>query len=111
MRLSQEGQSISARLTGEMLYAIDLLVALGIYMEATSGFLCGEDMVYGGLIDLESKVKKTKEYADIGVKYFSKAAASPMTRVIGFKKCSRKDGLSLTSVFVNTVKEFNEKIC
>ena len=33
-----------------------------------------------------------------------------MTRVIGFKKYSRKDGLSLTSVFVNTVEEFNEKI-
>ena len=58
-----------------MLNAIDLLVALGIYMDATSGFLCGEEAVFGGLIDLGSKVKKTKEYAGIGVKYFSKAAA------------------------------------
>ena len=77
---------------------------------ATSGFLCGEEIVFGSLIDLGSKVKKTKEYAGIGVKYFRQAAASLITRVIGFKKCSRKDGLSLTSVFVNIVKEFNEKI-
>ena len=103
-------QDISARLTGEMLYAIDLLVALRIYMEAASGFLCGEEVVFDGLIDLGSKVKKTKEYAGIGVKYFSKAVASPMTKVIQLKRCSRKDGLSLTSVFVNTVEEFNKKI-
>ena len=56
--ITSKKQGISARLTGEMLNAIDLLVALRIYMEATSGFLCGEEAVFGGLIDLGSKVKK-----------------------------------------------------
>ena len=90
--ISEPKQGISARLTGEMLEALNLLVTLRIYTEATSDFVCGEEAVFGGLIDLGSKVKKTKEYAGIGVKYFSKGAASSMTRVIGFKKCSRKDG-------------------
>ena len=52
-----------------MLSANDLLVAYGIYIEATFGFLCGEEVVFGYLIDLGSKVQKTKEYAHIGVKY------------------------------------------
>ena len=62
-------QGISAKLTSKMLYAIELSVTLGIYMEATSGFLC-EEVVFSGLIDLESKVKKTKEYTGTGVNYF-----------------------------------------
>ena len=35
-----------------------------------------EEVVFGGAIDLGSKVKKTEEYAGVGVKYCSVASKS-----------------------------------
>ena len=43
-----------------------------------------EIIVFGGMIDLGSKIKKTKEYAGVGVKHCCIAQKVLVTRVTGF---------------------------
>ena len=65
-------------------------------MEMSAGYRSEKCIVYSGGIDNGTKVKKTKEYAGVGVK-FSTASGS-MSRVINFKRSARKDGLTLCEV-------------
>ena len=77
-------KGISHRRTDEMIDAIYSSVIPGIYSEMIGGLEIGEDIVFGSLMDLRSKVKKCKEYAGIGVKYPVIRDASLITRVIAF---------------------------
>ena len=47
----------------------DFQSKIGIYIEMTEDLSGDEIIVFGGMIDLGSKIKKTKEYAGVGVKY------------------------------------------
>ena len=51
-----------------MLHAIELLVIMGMYKEMCGNLIDGEDIVFSGIIDNGSKIKKTKEYAGISIK-------------------------------------------
>ena len=74
------------------------------------GLEIGEDIVFGGLMDLGSKVKKCKEHAGIGVKYPVIRDAPLITRVTAFKKCVFKDGKNLMLTLTDTVGTFNNEI-
>ena len=50
-----------------MIDAIYSLVILGIYGEMIGDLEIGENIAFSDLMDLESKVKKYKEYAGIGI--------------------------------------------
>ena len=63
--LKSGGKGISHQKTDEMIDAIYSLVILGIYSEMTGGLEIGEDIVFDGLMDLGSKVKKCKDYMQV----------------------------------------------
>ena len=83
---------------------------LGIYTEITEGLNEDEEVVFGGAIDLGSKVKKIKKYASVGVKYYSVASNSLVTRLLSFKKATSKTGLALITVFQEAIGQFNDVI-
>ena len=108
-RLVDQDSGISMRRIGEIVDCIDRVVTLGIYKEMVESFRTPEELiVFSGLIDNGSKVKKTKEYAGVGVKFATQDGA--MTRVLNFTRCSRKDGASLCEVLLQSYSTFNNKV-
>ena len=79
-----------------MITCIYNLGLLGIYTEMTEGLNEDEKVVFGGAIDPGCKVKKTKEYPSVGVKYCSAAAKSLVTRLLSFKKQPQRQDLPLS---------------
>ena len=69
-----------------------------------------EIIVFGGMIDLGSKIKKIKEYAGIGVKYCCIAQKVLVTRVIGFQCTASKIDLALIEILQEALNHFNETI-
>ena len=108
--LKSGGKCISHQKTDEMIDAIYSSVILGIYSEMTGGLKIGEDIVFGGQMDLGSRVKKCNEYEGVGVKYPVIRDASLITRVIAFKKCVFKDGRNLMLTLTDTIDTFNDEI-
>ena len=53
-----------------MIDAIYSLVILGIYGEMIGDLEIGENIAFSDLMDLESNVKKYKEYAGIGIQWY-----------------------------------------
>ena len=68
----------------ELTTCVYRLAIFGIYIEMTEDLSGDEIIVFGGMIDLGSKIKKTKEYAGVGVKHCCIAQKVLVTRVIGF---------------------------
>ena len=84
--LGKNNRGISQRKIGEIIDTIYMLVISGIYYEKCAGLKPGEPIVFGAMIDTGSKVKKTKEYAGICIKYFlSDGVAGGIVRTIGFR--------------------------
>ena len=69
-----------------------------------------EIIVFGGMIDLGSKIKKTKEYAGVGVKHYCIAQKVLVTRVIGFWCIASKTGLVLIKILKEALDHFTETI-
>lgn len=108
--LTKELKGVSHRKIEEMIAAIHSLVLLGIYVEMVDGLENGDTIVFGGSIDLGSRVKKTKEYAGVGIKYCVLSKGTVVCRVIAFSRCVRKDGLQLITTFNDAVHQFNDEI-
>ena len=82
---------------------------IGIYLEMIEPLVSEEEViVFSGLIDNGSKIKKTKEYAGVGVKIAGMTGG--MTRVINFVRCERKDGAMLCEVLLNCYETFNQSV-
>ena len=64
-------RGLSARRIEEMIDCLYIIIILGIYMEMCGGLAPEEPIVFGSSIDTGTKTKKTKNYAGVGVKYFS----------------------------------------
>ena len=62
------------------------------------------------MIDLGSKIKKTKEYTGVGVKYCCMAQKVLVTRVIGFRRTALKTGLALIKILQEALNHFHETI-
>jgi hypothetical protein len=74
------------------------------------GLVSGEPIVFGSSIDTGTKIKKTKNYAGVGVKYFAQEEKSSISRGIGFLKTARKDGIHLLMALKTTFQRFNAQI-
>ena len=103
--LLKNGKGISHGSISEMITAIYYLTLLGIYCEMASHLNAGEVILFGAMIDLGSKLKKTKEYAGVGIRIIS--CEYIVTRVIGFMKCPTKDGLTLMVKLISCFDNFN----
>ena len=106
-RLLSGESGVSQRLIGELIDAIHGVVLLGIYVEMCDGTRDGE-IVYSGMIDNGSKIRKTKEYAGVGVKFPTRTGS--MCRVINFVRCARKDGLTMCKTLLESYESFNNEI-
>ena len=78
---------VPTRRLQELTDAMYSIVLLRIYVEMTDGLQHGE-IVFGGTIDVGSKIRKTKLYIGIRVKYSALKEKTISCRVIGFKKCT-----------------------
>lgn len=103
-------EGVSHRLIGEMVDCIFDAVNLSIYAEMCEGLVSGEAIVFGSSIDTGTKIKKTKNYAGVGVKYFAHDQKSAISRGIGFLKTPRKDGIHLLLALKTTFERFNSQI-
>lgn len=74
------------------------------------GLEIDENIVFGGLMILRSKVKKCKEHAGIGMKYPAIRNASLEKRAFTFQKCVFKDRRKLMLTLTDTVDTFNDEI-
>ena len=101
-------KGVSHGLIKDMIIAIYNLTLLGIYREMAAHLRPGEPIIFGGMIDLGSKMKKIKEYAGIAVKLISSNYI--VSRVIGFVKCATKDGYTLTQKLIECFETFNNRI-
>ena len=62
------------------------------------------------MINLGSKIKRTEEYAGVGVKYCCIAQKVLVTRVISFQRTATKTGLGLIKILQEALNHFNETI-
>ena len=106
--LNSDGRGISHGSINNMINAIYYLTLLGIYFEMAGHLSPGEKIIFGGMIDMGSKIRKTKEYAGVGAKIISMDYI--VTRVIGFVPCATKDGLTLTDKLISCLEKFNSVI-
>ena len=67
--LKKDKKGVPARCIQELADAMYSVILLGIYLEMTEGLQHGEKIVFGRTMDLGSKIRKTKSYIGIGVKY------------------------------------------
>ena len=108
--IKEEKKGISNRKITELMNCMYNLAILGIYIEMTENLTDHEVIVFGGIIDLGSKIKKTKEYAGVGVKYICLTQKKLVTRVIGFRRTASKTGLALITTFQEALDHFNDTI-
>ena len=107
---ANKDNGVSHRLISEMVDSTFDAVNLAIYKEMCAGLVEGESIVFGSSIDTGTKVKKSKNYAGVGVKYFSYEEQNNITRGIGFLKTPRKDGIHLLQALKDTFERFNKQI-
>ena len=88
--MKKDKKGVSARCIQELTDAMYSMVLLGIYVEMTEGLQHGEKIVFGGTMDLGSKIRKTKSNIGIGVKYCALKEKTIVCRATGFKKCTEK---------------------
>ena len=108
--LKKDKKGVSARHIQELTDAMYSMVLLGIYVKMTEGLQHGEKIVFGGTMDIGSRIRGKKLYIGIGVKYCALKEKTIACRVIGFKKCTEKTGLALMSTLHNTIVSFNNKM-
>ena len=101
-------KGVSHRLIKDIITAIYYLTLLGIYCEMAAHLRPGEPIIFGGMIDLGSKLKKTKEYAGVAIKIISSNYL--VSRVIGFIRCATKDGYTLMQKLIKCFETFNDTI-
>ena len=94
----------------ELITCVYSLAILGIHIKMTEDLSGDEIIVFGGMIDLGSKMKKTKEYAGVGGKYCCITQKVLVTRVIGFQRTASKTGLALIKILQGALNHFNETI-
>ena len=103
-------KGISNRKIRELITYVYSLAILGICVEMTEDLNVDEIIVFGGMIDLGSKIKKTKEYVSVGVKYCCIALKALVARVIGLRCTASKTGLAVIKILVEALNHFNGTI-